>query len=93
MATFKKADQEVLDFGIDWSDLMTDEGLTISTSTWSVPAGIVSESDSFSGTATTITLSGGTVGEVYKLVNYITTSGVPTFERTFFVFIVEDKFR
>lgn len=93
MATYKKGDQETLDFGIDWSDVMTDEGVTISSSTWVVPTGITEESNSYSTTGTTIVLSGGTAGTAYKLTNVITTSGIPIMERTFYVLVVEDKLK
>lgn len=93
MATYKKGDEETLDFGIDWSDLLEDEGVTISTSTWNVESGITVDSDSSSSTATTIVLSGGTAGTIYKCTNVITTSGVPVFERSFNVLVLEDKFK
>ena len=65
----------VLDYGIDWGDWLTDVSDTISTSTWTAPAGITKDSDTHNDTTTTIWLSGGTAGSSYSLVNHITTAG------------------
>lgn len=93
MATYKKGDQEVLDYGIDWSEFLLNEGSTISTSTWIVPAGLTVISESSSGTATSLVVSGGTIGELYILVNEITTAASKTYERSIKVVIVENKFK
>lgn len=69
---FNKEPQEVKTFSIDWSDWLG--ALTITTSTWSVPAGITNDDDSNTTTATLITLSGGTWGATYELSNTITAS-------------------
>lgn len=61
------------------------QGATISTSTWTVPAGITKDSDAktavtvegidyAANTVATIWLSGGTIGETYTLVDRIVTS-------------------
>lgn len=69
----------IADYVIDWSDdLDTD---TISASVWTVPEGLSSSANTYTGTSATIWLSGGTDGQVYKLVNRITTAGLRTFER------------
>lgn len=67
---FNKEPQEVKTFTIDWSDWLGN--LTISTSTWSIPAGITNDADSNTTTTTLITLSGGTWGATYELSNTIT---------------------
>ncbi len=82
----------VLDYKIDWADGGDNDGTasdpgwlqadTISASTWTVPSGITKDSDSFSDTVTTAWISGGTAGEVYKLVNRIVTAGGRTEDRT-----------
>lgn len=69
---FFKEPTEVASFSIDWSDWLG--ALTISTSTWSLPAGITNDSDTNTTTTTLITLSGGTWGETYELSNTITAS-------------------
>ena len=97
MATYKKGDQERLDYGFDWSALMTAEGVEISSSVWTVPAGLTNEGEGSSSTATSITLSGGTIGESYLVTNEITTtsngSTTLVFERSFYIVIVETKFK
>lgn len=94
MATYKKGDQERLDYGFDWSDVMTAEGVEISASEWAVPAGITNEDEGSSSTATSITLSGGTIGEAYLITNQVTTTApVKIFERSFYVVVVETKFK
>lgn len=94
MASFKKADQERLDYGINWVDYTTNEGVTITNSTWIVPTGITEVSNSFSTTATSIVVEGGTIGESYKLVNVIETSDPNIIaERSIIIIIVEDKYK
>lgn len=62
-----------LDYGFDWSSWLA-TGETILTSTWTVETGLTKVSDSNSTTATTIWVTGGTVGESYVITNHITTS-------------------
>jgi hypothetical protein len=76
------------------SDLGELQSETISTSTWIVPTGITKDSDAIAGAITlrsvtydasnitSITLSSGTAGVDYDLVNQIVTSGSRTIERT-----------
>lgn len=96
MATYKKGDQETLDFGIDWSDWCTKEGVTLDSSTWIVPIGLTNVTDVYNTVSTTIFISGGTINEMYKLVNEVTAikaAGTVTAERSIYVLIVEDKFK
>lgn len=76
---FKDPD-EVLDYQIDWTTRL--DGDTIATSTWIVADGITKDSDSNTTTATTIWLSGGTIGDRYELTNRITTAGGRTMDQT-----------
>jgi hypothetical protein len=69
---FSKEPTEELDFGIGWTDWLGD--LTIQSSSWSGPTGIVIVADTFSATSTVITLGGGTWAEIYELENTITAS-------------------
>lgn len=76
-----------LDFGFDWETWL--DGDTLATSTWIVPTGITKDSDLFTIIGvTTIWLSGGTLREVYKVVNRITTIGGRTDDRTLVIKIV-----
>ena len=66
----------------------------INTSTWTVPTGIVKDSDGINGiitlrsiaydasTVVYLSLSGGTAGVDYDLVNKVVTDGARTMERT-----------
>jgi hypothetical protein len=78
--TFTKDPQAVLDYRIDWSEWL--DGDTISTSEWSVPGGLVLESESNTTTAATVWLSGGTYNASYDITNEITTAGGRTDNRT-----------
>lgn len=82
--------QAVLDYRIDWSSWLQD-GETISTSTWTVAAGITEASPAAShdSTSATIWLSGGTVGSNYALTNHITTSASRQDDRTITVQVRE----
>ena len=65
----------VLDYAVDWTAWLSD-GETITASTWTVPDGITetTPAPSFTDTAATIWLTGGTVGQSYSVTNHITTS-------------------
>jgi hypothetical protein len=69
---FFKEPTEVSTYSIDWSDWLGD--LTITTSVWSVPAGITKDDDDKTDNSTLITLSGGTWATIYELENTITAS-------------------
>lgn len=80
----KKIDKDpsgVLDYSFDWATNWLGAD-TISTSTWTVPAGIVKDSDSDSSGVTTVWLSGGTPGTQYTITNTIVTAAGRTEERS-----------
>jgi hypothetical protein len=84
VSIYIKDPNAILDYPYDWSPYLGVD--TISTSAWTVPAGITSVSQSFTTTTTTIWLSGGSTaapGPYYDLTNRITTAGGRTDERTF----------
>ncbi len=83
---FRKDPQAILDYVIDWSDWL--DGDTITASTWTAPTGITVDSDSHTTTATTVWLSGGTLGETYSLVNHITTAAGREDDRTIKIKVV-----
>lgn len=73
---------ELLDRTIDWSTrgLGTD---TISTSAWTVtPTGPTMNNLSNDATTTTMWLTGGVAGTVYKITNTIVTTGGRTMQET-----------
>lgn len=91
MATtsFAKDPGENLDYGIDWSDWLA-AGETISTSVWTVAAGLTKGSDSNTTTTTTVWLSGGTAGTTYRVENAVTTNASRTGVRSFLI-VVQDR--
>lgn len=83
-----KDPSDVLDYTIDWQDSVKpvlESGEAISTSTFTVPAGLTKDSDSKTSTKTTIVLSGGTAGTTYEITNTVVTdnsSPARTYERS-----------
>jgi hypothetical protein len=84
---FVKDPNAVLDYYVDWTRWLN--GDTIATSVWTVTAGLTVANDTHTTTAATVWLSGGTVGETYKVTNRITTTGGRTEDRSFDVKIAE----
>jgi hypothetical protein len=81
--TYYKDPEAILDWVFDWSQWLA-VGETISTRTVTVATGLTKDSDSITGTSTTVTvwLSGGTAGVSYTVACKITTSSARTDERT-----------
>lgn len=75
-----KVPSEIKDYGIAWEKYLGGVGVTISTSVWSVPAGLTAVVDTIAGQRTLIRLSGGTADQDYTLTNTITTSAGETLE-------------
>jgi hypothetical protein len=78
--SFSKDPDEVLDYVLDWSERLGTD--TIATSTWTVPTGIVKDSDANTASTTTIWLSSGTLNAKYSLVNRIVTAGGRTMDQS-----------
>lgn len=79
---YLKDPNAVLDYRHDWASWLA-SGETIATSIWSVaPAGLAVDSETETTTTATVWLSGGTVGQVYRVTNRITTNQGRTEERT-----------
>jgi hypothetical protein len=83
--TFVKDPDNVTNFSIDWSDWLGSD--TISTSTWTVPAGITEDSSGKTNTVATITLSSGTAGTTYTLSDRIVTAGGLTMDETLYIIV------
>jgi hypothetical protein len=78
---YAKDPQAVLKYTVSWVDwLATSE--TISTSSFTVPAGLTKDAESNTTTTGTVTLSGGTVGTTYRVVHQITTNQGQTDQRS-----------
>ena len=87
IATFIKDPDAVLDYGVDWFRWL--DGDTISTSSWSVSAGLTAGTTSHSNGIATIFLSGGTDGTDYTVRNRVVTAGGRTVDRTFAIQVRE----
>ena len=84
-----KSPSSVLDYQHDLtSELGTD---TISTSAWSLDSGITKDSDSKTTTASTIWISGGTVGMTYSVANTIVTAAGRTHYKAFYLRVQEQR--
>ena len=70
---FEHAPLAKLDYGFDWSARL-DSGEIISTSTWTVDAGMTKTNEQVLNNVTSLYVEGGEVGKKYKLVNSIVTS-------------------
>ncbi len=81
LATVFHDPNETEPFRIDWSYWL-DQGETISSSSWSLDSGPTASATAFDDTTATMTITGGTVGNVYKATNTITTSAGRTYQRT-----------
>jgi hypothetical protein len=88
---FEKDPGEVKDYAVDWSARLVD-GDTISTSTFTVPTGIIEPEEPATATTATVAtvwLSGGTAGVDYRVTNHIVTAQGREFERSFTVSVQE----
>jgi len=81
MNNFVKDPQATLDYLVDWAAYLGTD--TIATSTFTADAGITSTQATNTTTTATVWLSGGSVGQAYKVVNKIVTAAGRTDERTF----------
>lgn len=96
--TYTHDPDAVLDYGADWSAWLAEVDDTITASTWTIStiaddeAPLVNDAekgDTFDDTTTTIWVKGGTVGEIYKLINHITTAAGRQDDRTLTVEVEE----
>ena len=82
---FKDPD-EVLDYTIDWGGSPEAPGRTFNdqlvTSIFTVPAGLIKQSETHTLTTATVWIAGGTVGTLYEINNRITTVGGRTMDQT-----------
>lgn len=83
VGTFTKDPSAVLDYCIDWSAWLGSD--TISTSTWTVTAGLTKDSDTNTTTTATAWFSGGTVGKKYVATNRIVTAAGRTDDRSILI--------
>lgn len=81
-----KDPDEILDYGVNWTDQMTADNDTIVTSMFIVDQGDVtieaSPAPSVDGHVTLAFISGGVLGEYAHITNRITTTGGRTWDET-----------
>lgn len=77
-----KDPDDVLDYSIDWSDVLAADGDTIAGVAWTFPAGISKQSESVEGSATFVWISGGQDGSRYAIGCRVTTAGGRIYDRT-----------
>ena len=76
-----------IDYGMDWTLWLS--GDTITSSSWTAAPGLEVDSSSHGDSETTVWLSGGVVGEEYKITNRIVTAGGRTDDRTILLSVDE----
>ncbi len=76
-----------LDYQVDWTDWLGTD--TITTSAWSVPAGLTKETEAFEAAVATVWLSGGTAQTDFTVTNAVTTAGGRVDQRSFLVRVRE----
>jgi len=69
-----KDPDSVIHRGIDWTEHL-EAGDTIASTQWLGDSGITVEDLGFAGLVTRCKVSGGTIGETYRVTNRVTTSG------------------
>lgn len=85
----RKDPNALLDYGFDWAapdengKVWMAEGDSISISEWLVPVGLTGSAASKTATVAKIWLSGGTLGQEYRVTNRITTAQGRQDERSF----------
>ena len=79
-----KDPQDTVWYTVDWADWL-DTGETVSSTDWTVPAGITQSAATATSTTSLIKLSGGTAGVTYKIACKATTSASQVVERSFLV--------
>lgn len=89
MAVRLKDPQETIDYAFDWSDFLA-SGETISASSWTVSStGLALGTLAATTDTTAAFVTGGTIGDVYRLTNKITTNQTRIAERSVIVRVEE----
>lgn len=77
-----KDPDDVLDYAIDWSDVLAADGDTIASVAWTFPAGLTKTSEAIDGAQTVAWISGGQDGSRYSVGCRMTTAGGRIYDRT-----------
>lgn len=87
MTSFIKDPDATLDYTIDWEKFLN--GDTISSSVWTVPAGLNQVTSTNTTTTATVWISSGTLDTPYKVSNRMTSVAGRVDDRTFVITIKE----
>lgn len=86
MTLLLKDPEAALDYAIDWGAEYLGEGDLIADSSWSVtpdqPGGVLVVGSSFDERTSTVNVTGGQAGQMYRLANRVTTDTGRTDERS-----------
>ncbi|NBX02607.1 MAG: hypothetical protein EBR02_00800 [Alphaproteobacteria bacterium] len=81
-----KDPDEVISFGVDWSEYLGAE--TVTSSDWTVASGVTKVGQTLVGKQANVTISGGTLGTVNRITNRITTSAGETVDQSIDIEII-----
>jgi len=81
-----KDPDEVISFGVDWSEYLGAE--TVTSSNWTVASGVTKVGQTLVGKQANVTISGGTLGTVNRITNRITTSTGETVDQSIDIEII-----
>ena len=76
-----KDPDDVLDYPLDWSDVLAIDGDAIAGVVWDFPDGLTKQSESVSGALAIAWISGGTDGTRYEIGCRMTTTGGRIYDR------------
>ena len=88
-AIFTKDPDEVLDFRVNWANVMGADVDTIATGSFTSPAGITEDSEVMTTTYMDVWLSGGTDAGDYEILNDIETASGRTWQRSILIKVIE----
>lgn len=93
--SFAKDPHAIEWFGVDWTERLRGDAVgaadTIATSTWVVPAGLTAADTMSMSKVAGVKLSGGTLGERYRVTNRVTTAlNEETLDGTIEIVVVEE---
>ncbi len=77
-----KDPDDVLDFSVDWTDVLTLDDDTVASVAWTIPAGLTNTQELNAAGVTAVWLSGGVIGERYEVGCRMVTAGGRTYDRT-----------
>lgn len=82
-----KDPQDVVDYPVEWADVLELDGDTLTSATWTFPEGLTKQADAIAGTQAVVWIAGGTDGERYEISCLVVTAGGRTYDRTFSIVV------